>query len=162
MLRGIYPALDAGLAINNNFYLFKIKSIFVYKLILKEKMNIPEDLKYTKDHEWLKVDGKTGIVGITDYAQNELGDIIYVDIPAMSDVKQGETFGTIEAVKTVSDMLAPVSGKLTEINKSVNDNPAIVNTAPYNEGWLVKIELSDLSELDGLLTADAYKNLIGM
>ena len=124
-------------------------------------MNIPENLKYTKDHEWIKVEGNTGTIGITDYAQGELGDIIYVDVPSMDNVKQGDTFGTIEAVKTVSDMFAPVSGKLTEVNPSVNDNPAIVNSSPYGEGWLVKMELSDLSEIDGLLSVEAYKELTG-
>jgi glycine cleavage system H protein len=125
-------------------------------------MNIPDDLKYTKDHEWIKIDGNTGTIGITDYAQGELGDIIYVDIPSMDTVKQGDSFGTIEAVKTVSDMFAPVSGKIIEVNATVNNNPDIVNTKPYNEGWLVKIEMSDLTELDGLLTAEKYKELVGM
>jgi glycine cleavage system H protein len=124
-------------------------------------MNIPEDLKYTKDHEWIKIDGKVGTIGITDYAQGELGDIIYIDIPSMDNVKQGDTFGTIEAVKTVSDMYAPVSGKIIEVNSSVNDNPAVVNSSPYTDGWLVKIELSDPSELNGLLSAENYKELTG-
>ena len=124
-------------------------------------MKFPADLKYTKDHEWIKVEGNTGTIGITDYAQGELGDIIYVDVPSMDNVKQGDTFGTIEAVKTVSDMYAPVSGKLIEVNNSVNDNPAIVNSDPYGEGWLVKIELSDPSELDGLLSVEKYKELAG-
>ena len=124
-------------------------------------MNIPENLKYTKDHEWIKVEGNTGTIGITDYAQGELGDIIYVDVPAMDNVNQGDTFGTIEAVKTVSDMYAPVSGKLIEVNNSVNDNPAIVNSDPYGAGWLVKIELSDPSEVDGLVSVADYKELVG-
>jgi len=124
-------------------------------------MNIPEDLKYTNDHEWIKIKGNIGTIGITDYAQGELGDIIYIDIPSMDNVKQGDTFGTIEAVKTVSDMYAPVSGKLIEVNNSVNDNPAIVNSSPYGDGWLVKMELSDLSELDGLLSVEKYKELVG-
>jgi len=124
-------------------------------------MNIPEDLKYTKDHEWIKVEGSKGTIGITDYAQGELGDIIYLDIPTLGNVKQGDSFGTIEAVKTVADMNAPVSGKITEMNSAVNDNPASVNQDPYGAGWMAKIELSNPSELDSLLTPAAYKELVG-
>ena len=124
-------------------------------------MNIPENLKYTKDHEWIKTDGKIGTVGITDYAQGELGDVIYVDINASGDIPQGGSCGTIEAVKTVSDVFAPVSGKITEVNTSVNDNPAVVNKDPYGDGWIVKIELSNPAELDALLDAKAYKELVG-
>ncbi len=125
-------------------------------------MNIPENLKYTKEHEWVKLEGKTGTVGITDYAQGELGDIIYIDVTTVGqEVKQGDSFGTIEAVKTVSDMYAPVSGKIIEFNSAVNDNPAIVNQDPYGDGWLVKIELSNEDEMNGLLSAGDYKSLIG-
>ena len=125
-------------------------------------MNIPDNLKFTKDHEWVKVDGKTGTVGVTDYAQGELGDVIYIDIPSHdAEVKQGDSFGTIEAVKTVSDIFAPVSGKIVEVNTSINDNPASVNKDPYGDGWIVKIELSDPNELNNLLTAKAYKELVG-
>jgi glycine cleavage system H protein len=124
-------------------------------------MNIPENLKYTKDHEWIKVEGNIGTIGITDYAQGELGDIIYVDVTASGEIKQGESCGTIEAVKTVSDVFAPVSGKITEIHTSVNDNPASLNKDPYGEGWIVKIELTNPSELDSLLDASAYKELVG-
>ena len=124
-------------------------------------MNIPENLKYTKDHEWIKVDGNTGTIGVTDYAQGELGDVIYVDINVSGDIKQGDSCGTIEAVKTVSDVFAPVSGKIAEINTPVNDNPAIVNKDPYGDGWIVKIELSNPAELDSLLDAKAYKELVG-
>jgi glycine cleavage system H protein len=123
-------------------------------------MNIPENLKYTKEHEWIKIDGSTAIVGITDYAQGELGDIIYVDVTTVgNDVAQGDTFGTIEAVKTVSDMYAPIAGKISDFNSAVNDNPAIVNTDPYGEGWLVKMEIS--GEPEGLLSAEEYKALVG-
>ncbi len=123
-------------------------------------MNIPENLKYTKEHEWVKVEGKTAIVGITDYAQGELGDIIYIDVTTIgNDVAQGDTFGTIEAVKTVSDMYAPIAGKIADFNSAVNDNPAIVNTDPYGEGWLVKMEIS--GNTDGLLSAEEYKALVG-
>ena len=124
-------------------------------------MNIPENLKYTKDHEWIKVDGNIGTVGITDYAQGELGDIIYVDVTESGEIKQGDSCGTIEAVKTVSDIFAPVSGKITEIHTSVNDNPAVLNKDPYGEGWIVKIQLADPAELDSLLDASAYKELVG-
>lgn len=124
-------------------------------------MNIPDNLKYTKEHEWIRVEGSSGTVGITDYAQGELGDVIYVDIPEEKDVNQGDSFGTIEAVKTVSDIYAPISGKITGINKAINDNPAIVNKDPYDEGWLVKITFSNPAELESLLDADGYKKLIG-
>jgi glycine cleavage system H protein len=121
-------------------------------------MNVPEGLKYSKEHEWVKVDGNVATVGITDYAQGELGDIVFVDIdPDQGDVTAGETFGTIEAVKTVSDLYAPCSGKVTEINSKLEDDPDQVNNDPYGEGWLVKIELSDPSQVDALLDAEAYK-----
>ena len=125
-------------------------------------MNIPEELKYTKEHEWVKVEGNIGTVGVTDYAQGELGDIIYIDVTTVgSDVAMGDTFGTIEAVKTVSDMYAPISGKITEFNAAVNENPASVNQDPYGAGWLVKIDISNMGDLDNLLSPDEYKNLIG-
>ncbi len=125
-------------------------------------MNIPEGLKYTKEHEWIKVEGNVGTIGLTDYAQGELGDIIYVDVTTVgNDVAQGETFGTVEAVKTVSDMYAPVSGKISEFNSAVNDNPASVNQEPYGAGWLVKMEISNMSDLDSLLSPEDYKNLVG-
>lgn len=125
-------------------------------------MNIPEGLKYTKDHEWVKVEGNIGTVGVTDYAQGELGDIIYIDVTTVgNDVAAGDAFGTIEAVKTVSDMYAPVSGKIAEFNSAVNDNPASVNQDPYGAGWLVKIEISNMGDLDNLLSPEDYKNQIG-
>lgn len=124
-------------------------------------MNIPENLKYTKDHEWLLIEGNTGTIGITDFAQGELGDIIYVDIPSTDEIRIGEIFGSIEAVKTVSDLIAPVSGKITDINTEVNNSPAIVNQNPYGTGWIIKIEISDKSEADSLLNAEEYKKLIG-
>ncbi|MEW6196276.1 MAG: glycine cleavage system protein GcvH [Bacteroidota bacterium] len=125
-------------------------------------MNIPANLKYTKDHEWLKVEGNIGIIGITDYAQGELGDIVYVDInPDLTDIKQGESFGTIEAVKTVSDMYAPVDGNIVEINKKLNDEPQLVNSDPYGEGWIVKIELTDPGQISTLLDASAYQAQLG-
>jgi glycine cleavage system H protein len=121
-------------------------------------MNFPNDLKYTADHEWVRVDGTVGTVGITEHAQGELGDIVYIDIPnAEAIVKLGDSFGTIEAVKTVADMCSPVSGKLIEINYALNDAPEIVNADPYGDGWIAKIELSDLSELDQLMDSEAYQ-----
>jgi len=125
-------------------------------------MNIPENLKYTKDHEWIKVDGKIGTIGITDFAQGELGDIVYVDIaPDLSELIMGQSFGTIEAVKTVSDMYAPVSGKVLELNKKLNDEPQLVNTDPYGDGWIIKIELGNASQLNDLFDAAAYNSQLG-
>jgi glycine cleavage system H protein len=125
-------------------------------------MNIPSGLKYTKDHEWIKVEGKTATVGITDFAQGELGDIVYVDISSTGqDVAQHEVFGTVEAVKTVSDLFMPVSGKILEVNPSLEKSPEKVNEDPYGEGWMIKIEIKDTAEIDGLLEADQYKELIG-
>ncbi|HCN05701.1 MAG TPA: glycine cleavage system protein GcvH [Bacteroidetes bacterium] len=124
-------------------------------------MNLPADLKYTKEHEWIRIEGNVGTIGVTDHAQGELGDVVYIDIPdANATVDQGGTFGTIEAVKTVADLFAPVSGTIIEVN-DVNGSPDIVNKDPYGAGWLVKIELSKPSEVDGLLDVNAYKALIG-
>ncbi len=125
-------------------------------------MNFPENLKYTNDHEWIKVEGNTGTIGITEYAQGELGDVVFVDIdPNIGEIKKGESFGTIEAVKTVSDMYAPCSGKVLELNKELTDNPEFINNDPYGKGWMIKIEINDLSELSDLLDDKAYKSLIG-
>lgn len=125
-------------------------------------MNIPENLKYTRDHEWIKVDGNTAFIGVTDYAQSELGDIVYVDIDSdLEEIVKGETFGSIEAVKTVSDLYAPCSGRILEINPKLEDDYAIINSDPYDNGWLIKVELSNISDLDELLDASAYGELIG-
>ena len=125
-------------------------------------MNIPENVKYTKDHEWVKVEGKIGIIGITDYAQGELGDVVFVDIDSdLGEINKGETFGTIEAVKTVSDLFAPFSGKVTEINQALVDSPELINTDPFGNGWMIKAELKNPSDLDDLLDAKAYKALVG-
>lgn len=125
-------------------------------------MNVPENLRYTKDHEWIKAEGNVGFIGITDFAQGELGDIVYVDInPDTAEIVAGESFGTIEAVKTVSDLYAPVTGKVLEINSKLNDEPQLVNSDPYGEGWIIKVELSDSSQLDQLLSAGDYKAQIG-
>jgi len=124
-------------------------------------MNFPENLKYTKDHEWVRVEGDTAVVGITDFAQHELGDIVYVDIPSKGKtVGQHEVFGTVEAVKTVSDLFMPVSGDVTEVNAGLDTAPESVNTDPYGNGWMVKVKMSNTSELDGLMDAAAYKALI--
>lgn len=125
-------------------------------------MNFPEDLKYTKEHEWIRVEGNIGTIGVTDHAQGELGDIVYIDISSNVDaVAQGEAFGTIEAVKTVADLYAPVAGKIVEVNTALNDAPETVNTDPYGAGWLVRIEIADMAQVDGLLDVAAYKDLIG-
>ena len=125
-------------------------------------MNFPDDIKYTTDHEWIRIEGKIGWVGITDYAQGELGDVVYVEIPAVgTKVEKGKSFGTIEAVKAVSDLFAPVSGEIVEINADVKDHPEIVNKDPYGNGWMVKIAIADLSQLNVLLDVQAYKSLIG-
>ena len=125
-------------------------------------MNIPATLKYTKAHEWIKVEGNTVTIGVTDFAQKELGDIVYVEIETEGEeISQEEVFGTVEAVKTVSDLFMPVSGTITEVNGGLEDAPESVNSDPYGDGWMIKVTLSDESELDGLLSADAYKELIG-
>jgi glycine cleavage system H protein len=125
-------------------------------------MNIPDNVKYTKDHEWVRVDGNIGTIGITDYAQGELGDVVFVDIDNdLSAISKGKTFGTIEAVKTVGDLYAPFSGKVTEINALLTDSPEIINTDPFGDGWMIKAEISNLADLDELLDANAYKALIG-
>jgi glycine cleavage system H protein len=125
-------------------------------------MNIPADLKYTKEHEWIKIDGDMATVGITDYAQGELGDIVYVEIETEGEsLDADEVFGTVEAVKTVSDLFMPLSGEVAELNEGLDTDPESVNRAPYGDGWMIKIKMSDSSQVDGLLSADAYKELIG-
>ena len=124
-------------------------------------MNIPSDLKYTKDHEWVKIEGDTAIVGITDFAQGELGDIVYVEVETVDETLEIEAvFGTVEAVKTVSDLFLPLSGEIIEFNESLEDEPEKVNTDPYGDGWMIKIKFSDASEIDNLLSADDYKALL--
>lgn len=125
-------------------------------------MNFPSELKYTKDHEWVKVEGDSAYIGITDFAQSELGDIVYVDINTVGEevAKEG-IFGTVEAVKTVSDLFMPISGEVLEVNAALDANPELVNSDPYGEGWMVKISITNEAELDGLLSADAYKDLVG-
>ena len=125
-------------------------------------MNIPENLRYTKDHEWIKLDGDLAVVGITDFAQHELGDIVYIEVDTVGEtLDQEETFGTIEAVKTVSDLFMPVHGEVVEFNEALESTPDLVNKDPYGEGWVIKISLADASVLDELLTAEEYAKLIG-
>jgi len=125
-------------------------------------MNFPKELKYTNDHEWILEQGETALVGITDYAQSQLGEVVFVDIPTEGDtVKQTEVFGTIEAVKTVSDLLMPVSGEILEVNPVLENQPELVNQSPYAEGWLIKIKLTEPSEMDTLLSVEEYRALIG-
>lgn len=125
-------------------------------------MNFPAELKYTKDHEWIKVEGNEATIGITEFAQSELGDIVYVDIASLGkEVAKDEVFGTVEAVKTVSDLFMPVTGTVTEINPALNNQPDLVNADPYGEGWMVKISIADVSEIDSLLSAGDYKAVVG-
>ncbi len=125
-------------------------------------MNFPDNLKYSKEHEWVRVDGDSAVIGITDFAQKELGDIVFVEIETKGDtLDKDAVFGTVEAVKTVSDLYMPIGGEVIEVNENLNDNPELVNTDPYGEGWMIKIKTSDSSELDSLMDASAYKGLIG-
>jgi glycine cleavage system H protein len=127
------------------------------------KMNFPSELKYTKDHEWIRIEGNTAIIGITEFAQRELGDIVYVDINTVGkEVAQEEVFGTVEAVKTVSDLFMPITGTVSQVNDKLDANPELVNQDPYGDGWMVKVEISDASQVDSLLSADDYKAQIGV
>lgn len=124
-------------------------------------MNFPTNVKYTSEHEWIRVEGEETYVGITDYAQDQLGDIVFVDVTAEGEtLEQGEVFGTIEVVKTVSDLFLPVGGEVLEINPALEENPELVNKDPYGDGWLIRIRPTDLSQLDGLMDAEAYKQII--
>jgi glycine cleavage system H protein len=126
-------------------------------------MNFPAELKYTKDHEWIKVEGNVATVGITEFAQSELGDIVYIDVTSLGkEVAKDEVFGTVEAVKTVSDLFMPVTGTVTEVNPALNNQPELVNSDPYGEGWMVKITVADVADVDSLLSADDYKTVIGV
>tara|TARA_B100001109_G_C18862557_1_gene474856 strand:- start:785 stop:1162 length:378 start_codon:yes stop_codon:yes gene_type:complete len=124
-------------------------------------MNIPADLKYTKDHEWVKIDGDVATVGITDFAQGELGDVVYVEIETLDEsLAEGEVFGTVEAVKTVSDLYMPLDGEVIEVNEGIESDPEVVNKDPYGEGWMIKIKMSDISQVDNLLSAESYQEEI--
>lgn len=125
-------------------------------------MNIPAEFKYTKDHEWISIDGDVATVGITDFAQSELGDIVYVDVDTLDEnIDRDEVFGSVEAVKTVSDLFMPLSGEVIEFNESLEDEPEVVNSDPYGKGWMIKIKMSDMSETESLLDAEGYKEIIG-
>ncbi|HKJ47574.1 MAG TPA: glycine cleavage system protein GcvH [Christiangramia sp.] len=125
-------------------------------------MNIPQELKYTKDHEWVKIEGDTATIGVTDFAQGELGDIVYVEVETLDEtLEKEEVFGTVEAVKTVSDLFMPLSGEIIEFNDSLEDEPEKVNEDPYGDGWMIKIKLTDTSEVEDLLSADEYKEVVG-
>ena len=127
-----------------------------------QKMNIPSDLKYTKDHEWVRIEGDTATVGITDFAQGELGDIVYVEVETLDEtLDREEVFGTVEAVKTVSDLFLPLSGEIIAFNEALEDEPEKVNSDPYGEGWMIKIKFSDEAEIDELLSDSEYKELVG-
>jgi glycine cleavage system H protein len=124
-------------------------------------MNFPENLRYTKDHEWVRVDGDVAIVGITDFAQHELGDIVYVEVETIGQsLEAGSVFGTVEAVKTVSDLYLPLAGAITEVNPNLNNNPELVNSDPYGEGWMVKMKLNNIADVDTLMDAAAYQNMV--
>ncbi|MGY8943605.1 MAG: glycine cleavage system protein GcvH [Flavobacteriales bacterium] len=124
-------------------------------------MNIPSELKYTKDHEWIQIEGTIATIGITDFAQGELGDIVYVDVDTLDDtIAEGEVFGSVEAVKTVSDLFMPLTGEVIEFNDALEDDPELVNSDPYNKGWMIKIEFTDNSQLEDLLDAAAYESLV--
>jgi len=125
-------------------------------------MNVPKNLRYTKEHEWIRVEGGEAVVGVTDYAQGELGDVIFVELPAPgAKVTQMKSFGTIDAVKTVSDLFAPVTGEVAAVNTELKDNPALVNQSPYDKGWMVRIRIANPKEVEALLTADAYEKHLG-
>ena len=125
-------------------------------------MNVPTELKYTREHEWVKIEGETATVGITDWAQGELGDIVFVELPNVGEeFTQMKPFGTIEAVKAVSDMYSPISGKVTEVNTALDDDPTVINRDPYGEGWIIKLEIKDKDEVEGLIEAEDYGELCG-
>ena len=125
-------------------------------------MAVPSELKYSKEHEWIKVEGNTVTIGITEYAQSELGDIVFVELPEVDDdIQEGDTFGSVESVKTVSELYAPVTGKVVEANEELEDSPQFVNESPYEKAWMVKVEVSDLDQLNELLSAEQYSEMIG-
>ena len=124
-------------------------------------MNIPEELKYTEEHEWIRLEGNIATVGITDFAQSELGDIVYIEVETLDEnLSKDEVFGTVEAVKTVSDLFLPMSGKIIEFNEALDDNPELVNDSPYDEGWIIKVEISNMDEISQLLDSKSYSEII--
>jgi len=146
--------------LTRNFRIF-VKEIALNQQHKKSAMNIPQNLLYTKDHEWIRIEGQTATVGITDYAQSELGDVVFIEIETQGEtIEKGEPFGTIEAVKTVSDMFMPVSGEVVEVNPDLDKSPDLVNKDPYGKGWMIKIKVGDPSETKSLLTPEEYKELL--
>ena len=144
-----------------NFLSIFVALIYVKFNLINKIMNVPAELKYTKEHEWIRVESEEAFIGITDYAQSQLGDIVFVEVETEGDsLEAGDTFGTIEAVKTVSDLYMPVAGEVIEFNAALEDQPDLVNKDPYGEGWIIKVKIDDEAQLDGLLSADAYKALI--
>jgi glycine cleavage system H protein len=134
----------------------------VYRILRRDMANVPEGLYYSKDHEWLRVEGETGTVGITDHAQNSLGDVVYVELPKAGETFAAhDTFGSVESVKAVSELFLPVAGEVTEVNESLTDEPEKVNTDPYGDGWMLRVRLSNRGEVDGLLSAAEYEDYIG-
>ncbi len=149
-----------------DFFLYPIfeATIFLNTFVQNKnlKMNTPSELKYTKDHEWIKIEGNVATIGITDFAQGELGDIVYVDVDTVDDdLNGGDVFGSVEAVKTVSDLFLPISGKVIEFNSELEDQPELLNTDPYGDGWIIKLEIADGADQSELLSADDYKAIIG-
>lgn len=143
------------------FHLVALVLRFTFALLNGIIMNIPESLKYTKEHEWVRIEGEVAVIGVTDFAQGELGDIVYVEVETVGDsLSDGDTFGTVEAVKTVSDLYMPVSGEVLEFNKALESEPEKVNSDPYGDGWMVKVKMSNPQELNSLLDAAAYADLI--
>lgn len=141
--------------------MFNFERVIIFKLKNFKIMNVPAELKYTKEHEWIRVEGDEAVIGITDYAQSQLGDIVFVECETVGDnLEAGDTFGTVEAVKTVSDLYMPVGGEVLEFNEELEGEPELVNKDPYGKGWIIRIKLGDEAEIDGLLTADAYKAII--
>ena len=144
-----------------NFLSIFVALIYVKFNLINKIMNVPAELKYTKEHEWIRVESEEAFIGITDYAQSQLGDIVFVEVETEGDsLEAGDTFGTVEAVKTVSDLYMPVAGEVIEFNAALEDQPDLVNKDPYGEGWIIKVKIDDEAQLDGLLSADAYKALI--
>lgn len=138
-----------------------IKKLYIC-IKIKNIMNIPTNLKYTKDHEWVSVEGDIATIGITDFAQSELGDIVYVEIETEGEtIEAEEVFGSVEAVKTVSDLFMPISGEIIEFNSELDANPELVNSNPYESGWMIKVKISDMSEIENLMSAEAYNDLVG-
>jgi glycine cleavage system H protein len=143
-------------------FVLYINVFIIFGHPIKNDMNFPAELKYTKDHEWIRVEGQEAYIGITEFAQRELGDIVYIDINTVGqEVAKEEVFGTVEAVKTVSDLFMPVAGSILEVNALLDSQPELVNTDPYGDGWMVKVGLSNVADVDGLLSADDYQALVG-